>query len=176
MAELTAQPPMPPSAAVHRWDGIAVEKVTEMISRKVVAGGRQMLAQVYLKRGAHVPQHRHASEQMTYVLQGALRCRVGPDEIVVRAGEVLHIPSGRPHQAEALEDTFEIVVFSPGRDDWLDPPGAEPPAPGTPSGTPRAGTRVSRRCPPPCPCRGGGSPPVGDQWIRSSWSRPPRPG
>ena len=138
MAELTAQPPMPPGAAVHRWDGIAVEKVTEMISRKVVAGGRQMLAQVYLKRGAHVPLHRHASEQMTYVLQGSLRCRVGPDEIVVRAGEVLHIPPGRPHQAEALEDTFEIDVFSPVRDDWLDPPGGERPAPGTPSGPPRA--------------------------------------
>ena len=121
-----------------------------MISRKVVAGGRQMLAQVYLKRGAHVPLHRHASEQMTYVLQGSLRCRVGPDEIVVRAGEVLHIPPGRPHQAEALEDTFEIDVFSPVRDDWLDPPGGERPAPGTPVGAAARGTRVSRRCPRPC--------------------------
>ena len=119
---------MPPSPAVHRWEGIAVEKVTEMISRKVVTGGRQMLAQVYLKRGAHVPLHSHASEQMTYVLQGALRCRVDTVEIVVRAGEVLHIPAGRRHQAEALEDTFEIDVFSPVRDDWLDPPTAEPPA------------------------------------------------
>ena len=104
---------MPPSPTVHRWDGIEVEKVTEMISRKVVTGGQQMLAQVYLKRGAHVPLHSHASEKMTYVLQGALRCRVGSDEIVVRAGEVLHIPAGRRHQAEALEDTFEIEVFSP---------------------------------------------------------------
>ena len=120
---------MPPSPAVHRWDGIAVEKVTEMISRKIVTGGRQMLAQVYLKRGAHVPLHSHASEQMTYVLQGALRCRVGADEIVVRAGEVLHIPAGRRHQAEALEDTFELDVFSPARDDWVEPSAVEPPGP-----------------------------------------------
>ena len=118
---------MPPSPAVHRWDGIAVEKVTEMISRKILTGGRQMLAQVYLKRGAHVPLHSHASEQMTYVLQGALRCRVDSHEIVVRAGEVLHVPAGRPHQAEALEDTFELDVLSPVRD--RDPSAAEPPPP-----------------------------------------------
>ncbi|MCY4659457.1 MAG: cupin domain-containing protein [Acidobacteria bacterium] len=125
---MTPEPPTPPRPAVHRWDGIAVEKVTEMISRKVVTGGGQMLAQVYLKRGAHIPLHCHASEQMTYVLQGALRCRVGSDEIVVRAGEVLHIPAGRRHQAEALADTFELDVFSPVRDDWLKPSAPQPPA------------------------------------------------
>ena len=38
----------------------------------------------------------------------------------MREGEVLHIPSWVPHQAEALEDTFEIDLFSPIRQDWLD--------------------------------------------------------
>ena len=105
---------------VHRWDEIALEKITEMISQKIVAGEREMLAQIYLKRGALVPMHSHESEQMTYILQGALRVVVnGGDEITVREGEVLHIPSGVPHQAEALEDTFELDVFSPVRQDWL---------------------------------------------------------
>ena len=135
---------MPPSPTVHRWDGIEVEEVTEMISRKVVTGGRQMLAQVYLKRGAHVPLHSHASEQMTYVLQGALRCRVGSDEIVLRAGEVLHIPAGRRHQAEALEDTFEMEVFSPVRDDWLGRSAAEPPAPARPPARHERGRHAGR--------------------------------
>jgi len=107
-------------ALLHRWDEIALEKVTEMISRKIVAGDREMLAQTYLKRGALVPMHTHESEQMTYVLQGALRFLVEGEEIIVREGEVLHIPSGTPHQAEALEDTFELDVFSPIRADWLD--------------------------------------------------------
>ena len=91
-----------------------------MLSRKMVTGEREMLAQVYLKRGCLVPVHSHASEQMTYVLQGALRCVVAGEEITVREGEVLHIPSGVEHQAEALEDTFELDVFSPIREDWLD--------------------------------------------------------
>ena len=107
------------TARLHRWDEIALEKITEMMSQKIVAGEREMLAQTYLKRGALVPIHSHDSEQMTYVLQGALRFVVSGEEIVVREGEVLHIPSGMPHQAEALEDTFELDVFSPARADWI---------------------------------------------------------
>ena len=105
---------------VHRWDEIALEKVTEMISRKLVTGDREMLAQVYLKKGALVPMHSHESEQMTYVLQGALKFLIAGEEITVREGEVLHIPSHVEHQAEALDDTFELDVFSPIRQDWLD--------------------------------------------------------
>src|SRR3954447_8739158 len=112
---------MPPAAArLHRWDEIALEKVTEMLSRKIVVGAREMLVQIYVKRGCLVPMHAHESEQMTYVLQGALKFQIGGEEITVREGEVLRIPSGVEHQAEALEDTFELDVFSPIRQDWLD--------------------------------------------------------
>ena len=108
------------AVGLYRWDEIALEKVTEMLSRKIVAGDREMLVQVYVKRGCLVPMHAHESEQMVYVLQGALKCLVGGEEITVREGEVLHIPSTIEHQAEALEDTFELDVFSPIRQDWLD--------------------------------------------------------
>ncbi|HEY0875973.1 MAG TPA: cupin domain-containing protein, partial [Vicinamibacterales bacterium] len=107
-------------AKLHRWDEIELEKVTEMISRKIVTGEREMLAQIYLKKGALVPMHSHESEQMTYVLQGALKFLIGGEEITVREGEVLHIPSWVEHQAEALDDTFELDLFSPIRPDWLD--------------------------------------------------------
>jgi quercetin dioxygenase-like cupin family protein len=107
-------------ARLQRWDELALEKVTEMISRKVVTGEREMLAQIYLKKGAVVPMHSHESEQMTYVLQGAMKFLVGGEEITLREGEVLHIPSWVEHQAEALDDTFELDVFSPIRQDWLD--------------------------------------------------------
>jgi quercetin dioxygenase-like cupin family protein len=110
---------MTTAARVHRWDEIALDKITEMMSQKIVAGEREMLAQIYLKRGALVPMHAHESEQMTYVLQGSLRFVVGGEEITIREGEVLHIPSWTPHQAEALEDTFELDVFSPVRHDWI---------------------------------------------------------
>ena len=111
---------MAQTVTLYRWDELALEKVTEMISRKIVTGEREMLAQVYLKRGCLVPMHAHESEQMTYILQGALRFLVDGEEVVVREGEVLHIPSGIPHQAEALEDTLELDVFSPVRAEWVD--------------------------------------------------------
>ena len=97
---------------VFRWDELPLEKVTEMISRKVVTGERQTMVQVYLKRGAHVPLHSHDGEQMVYVLQGVARWAVGGREVVVSEGDVLHIPSGVSHQAEALDDTFQIAVLS----------------------------------------------------------------
>src|SRR5207247_4333260 len=104
---------------LHRWDEIALEKVTEMLSRKLVTGEREMLAQIYLKRGCLVPNHSHESEQITYVLQGALKFLIGGEEITVREGEVLHIPSWVEHQAEALDDTVELAVLSPRRQDWF---------------------------------------------------------
>jgi quercetin dioxygenase-like cupin family protein len=107
-------------ARLQRWDELALEKVTEMISRKVVTGEREMLAQIYLKKGCVVPMHSHESEQITYVLQGALRFLIDGEQITVREGEVLLIPSWVEHQAEALDDTFELDVFSPIRQDWLD--------------------------------------------------------
>jgi quercetin dioxygenase-like cupin family protein len=105
---------------LHAWDSVPLEKVTEMISRKIITGEREMMAHIHLKQGAIVPMHSHESEQLTYVFQGALKFLIHGEYITVREGEVLHIPSWVPHQAEALEDTFEMDVFSPIRHDWLD--------------------------------------------------------
>ena len=107
----------------HRWEEMPKETVTEMLDRRLITGERMMLAHVYLKRGAVVPRHSHDNEQITYILEGALRFWIGDDEskvVDVRAGEVLCIPSNVPHKAEALEDTLDVDVFSPPRQDWLD--------------------------------------------------------
>jgi quercetin dioxygenase-like cupin family protein len=107
----------------HRWDDMPKERVTDSIARRIVVGERMMLAHVYLAKGSIVPRHSHENEQLTYILEGALRFWIGEDgarEIVVRAGEVLVIPSNVPHKAEALEDTLDVDVFNPPRQDWLD--------------------------------------------------------
>ena len=107
----------------HRWNDMPRERVTDEIDRRVITGERMMLAHVYLKKGSVVPRHSHDNEQLTYILEGALRFKLGPEGaevIVVRAGEVLVIPSNVPHEAEALEDTLDVDVFNPPRQDWLD--------------------------------------------------------
>ena len=98
------------------------EDVAPGLSRSLISGDRVMLAHVYLEKGFVVPRHAHENEQITYVLDGALKFWIGEDEeevVVVSKGEVLHIPSNVYHKAEALEDTLDVDVFSPPREDWL---------------------------------------------------------
>jgi len=104
----------------YRWDEMPHEHVTGEITRKVITGEREMMARVYLKQGAIVPKHDHESEQMTYILEGALKFEIDGGSILLRAGDVLCIPSRVAHKAEALEDTVELDVFSPIRQDWID--------------------------------------------------------
>jgi quercetin dioxygenase-like cupin family protein len=115
--------PKPDAATWYRWKDMPLEPVSEHLSRRLITGERVMVAHVYLKRGCIVPKHQHENEQITYILEGALRFLIGEDgreEIVVRAGEVLHLPSNLPHEARALEDTLDVDVFAPPRRDWLD--------------------------------------------------------
>ena len=106
----------------HTWDRIPKERMTAQIERRFVHGERAMVAQVFLKRGAVVQTHTHESEQITYILEGALQFRLGANgerELIIRAGEVLVIPSYLAHSAVALEDTLDVDVFNPPRQDWL---------------------------------------------------------
>jgi quercetin dioxygenase-like cupin family protein len=102
-----------------RLKDLAVEEVNPLLDRQIVSGERSMLARIILRKGCIVPQHSHDNEQITYVLEGALKFVIGGREIVVGAGEVLVIPSQVPHSAEALEDTIDLDLFCPPRADWL---------------------------------------------------------
>jgi quercetin dioxygenase-like cupin family protein len=101
------------------WDTVELETMSDVIGRKVIAGEKAMVAQVFLKKDAVVPEHHHESEQITYILEGALKFELEGREVVVHKGEVLHIPSNVPHRAVALEDTLDLDIFSPLREDWL---------------------------------------------------------
>jgi quercetin dioxygenase-like cupin family protein len=106
----------------YRWAELPAEPLNEGLSRRLITSERMMIAHVYLKKGADVPQHSHENEQITYILEGALKFWLGQDasrELTVRAGEVLVIPSNLPHRALALEDTLDVDVFNPPREDWL---------------------------------------------------------
>ncbi len=110
------------SVTFYRWNDMPREKVTDLLERRLITGDRMMLAHVYLKKGSIVPRHQHENEQLTYILEGALKFWIGEDEkqeLILRAGEVLHIPSMVWHKAEAIEDTLDVDIFDPPRQDWL---------------------------------------------------------
>ncbi len=101
------------------WDAVALEDLNPLLQRHFVVGQEIMLARVLLKKGCIVPKHSHHNEQVTYVLEGALKFWIDGRVIVVHAGEVLLIPAHVPHKAEALEDTVDLDVFTPPRADWI---------------------------------------------------------
>ncbi len=102
------------------WDEVKTEIMNPNLKRKVITGEKAMVAQVFIAKGGVVPEHRHESEQLTYIMEGALEFELERQTVVVRKGEVLHIPSNVPHRAVALEDTLDLDIFSPIRLDWLD--------------------------------------------------------
>jgi quercetin dioxygenase-like cupin family protein len=106
------------------WDDIPIEQLNPLIGRQFLVGTNVMIARVLLKQGAVVPLHHHHNEQVSYILEGALKfilkTEAGDKEITVRAGEVLCIPPNLPHEAHALLDTVDLDIFNPPRQDWID--------------------------------------------------------
>ena len=106
----------------YRWDDMPAEQLKKGLTRKLITGDRMMIAHVYFESGEEVPRHSHDNEQVTYILSGALRFWFGAadeQEVTVRAGEVVIIPSNLPHRAVALEETLDVDIFAPPRQDWL---------------------------------------------------------
>jgi quercetin dioxygenase-like cupin family protein len=102
------------------WDSVPLEVMSDLISRKIITGEKAMIAQIFIQKGGVVPEHHHESEQLSYVLEGALKFEFQGKEVEVRASQVLVIPSNVPHRAVSLEDSLSLDIFSPIRTDWLD--------------------------------------------------------
>ena len=102
-----------------RWRDVELEQLNPLFDRQLLVGDKMMLSRIVLRKGCVVPLHHHENEQISYILEGALKFLIDTREIVVRSGEVLCIPPNLPHQAEALEDTLDLDIFYPPRADWL---------------------------------------------------------
>jgi len=104
---------------LYSWDALKKEAINDKLWRRFVSGQRITMAQFFFAEGGTVPRHQHENEQLMYVVEGTLRVTVGDEEVIVRRGEVLQIPSDVPHSAVALENTVDLEIFSPVRADWL---------------------------------------------------------
>lgn len=106
------------NAQVHNWGKLPQDSPMEKLSRRRIIGEKIMISEIHLEKGCHVPMHHHANEQFSCVLSGWLRFSIQKsdrsiDQIDVRPGEVMQLPSHIPHAAEALEDTLVLDLFSP---------------------------------------------------------------
>ena len=108
------------ASTLYRWAEIEPEQMNPLIARQYVTGTKTMLARIVLKKGAHVPLHRHMNEQVSHVVAGALDFLLEEGRVTVRAGEILCIPPHAPHEVIALEDSVALDIFNPPRQDWID--------------------------------------------------------
>ncbi len=111
------------AAELIDWDSVPLETVNPMMQRRIITGELLTVARIWFKDGFHVPRHSHHNEQVTQVVSGTLRFRLGKDgerEIDVGPGQVLVIPANLPHEALCIGDVEEIDIWAPRREDWPD--------------------------------------------------------
>ena len=104
---------------LYSWDSVRKEQMNPKVSRRVVNGEKMTVAEISIAKDGAVPVHQHENEQMTHVVEGVLKFDIGGKEVIVRKGEILHIPSNVPHGGVALEDSVSVEIFVPVRQDWL---------------------------------------------------------
>jgi quercetin dioxygenase-like cupin family protein len=101
------------------WKTMEIEQLNDKLSRQMISGENATVSQLMLKKGAAVPRHSHMNEQFSWIISGALKFVFDDREILVGEGEVLVIPANVPHSAVALEDTVDVDIFAPRREDWI---------------------------------------------------------
>lgn len=101
------------------WKTIEIEQLNDKLSRQMISGENATISQLLLKKGATVPRHSHVNEQYSWIISGALKFIFDDREILVGAGEILLIPANVAHSAVALEDTVDVDIFAPRREDWI---------------------------------------------------------
>ena len=109
-------------AELLQWDDVPMETVNPMMQRQIITGELMTVAKIYFKDGFLVPRHSHHNEQITQVISGLMKFRLGEngeDAIDVGPGQAIVIPADLPHEALVVGDVVEMDMWAPRRDDWL---------------------------------------------------------
>jgi quercetin dioxygenase-like cupin family protein len=107
-------------AGVHyKWSEVAAEQLNPLITRQMIHTETMTIARIAVGKGAMVPEHSHANEQVSTIESGSARFVLAGVETIMHAGETMHIPAHVPHWVEALEDSVVVDLFSPRREDWI---------------------------------------------------------
>lgn len=105
------------------FEEMPLDTISPLITRRWFHGEQGQMTYFYLKKGAHIPWHHHVNEQLTYIMQGKVKVKTiieGKEEfVIVSAGEVITFPPNVPHEFWALEETVDLDIHVPVREDWL---------------------------------------------------------
>lgn len=105
-----------------------MEKITDVKPKQVVPGitghyvhgNLHTVGYLLIKKGSIVPEHQHAHEQVTFILEGQLDMIINGESHSLTAGMYHIIHSNIPHSAVAVTDVIAIDTFSPVREEYKD--------------------------------------------------------
>jgi quercetin dioxygenase-like cupin family protein len=101
-------------------------KLSDIEEREIMKGfrarfvhtDRMTSAYWQIVAGSSLPDHSHPHEQVTTIIRGRFEMTVDGETRTIEAGDVVVIPPGAKHRAQALTDCFILDVFSPVREDY----------------------------------------------------------
>jgi quercetin dioxygenase-like cupin family protein len=92
------------------------------LHRRILATSpRLMIVHHEMDQGWAGARHSHPHEQAVYVISGHLRVSRGDETFEVGGGGSFVVPGGVEHQAWALEPSVVLDLFTPLREDYLQP-------------------------------------------------------
>src|SRR5271154_5879569 len=100
---------------IYRWSEVEKEQINPFMARQMIHGQTMTVARLEIRKGGSVPEHSHHNEQITMLEKGRMRFVLAGEEVMLEAGQTLHIPAHVPHSAEAVEDATAVDLFSPPR-------------------------------------------------------------
>lgn len=90
------------------------------VRRKVlVTGVNTLTAKFLLEAGHMLPLHSHPEEQTGYLVSGNIILSIDGIKHDMKPGDSWTIGGGISHQAEILEDSVALEIFSPLKKEYL---------------------------------------------------------
>ena len=106
---------VPPEVKIVASAQLPTLQVNELVSAQPVQSASITISQTRLQKGGKSPHHNHPEEELIVVISGLLRVMSPDGEYTAGPGDVVVVESYAEHQFEALEDTFMVEGFGPGR-------------------------------------------------------------
>lgn len=104
-----------PVVKIVRATQLPTIQVNELVAASPVQSASVTVSQTRLQKGGKSPHHNHPEEELIVIVSGQLKVMAADAEYVVGPGDVIVMESYAEHQLEALEDTFMVEAFGPGR-------------------------------------------------------------
>ena len=102
-----------------RVEGGYTEPIPGIEMKTLVHGEKTLMPEFLLKKGSLLPRHAHPHEQTGFLVSGHIRLTIDQETHDVMPGDSWCIPGDVEHQAEIVEDSVAVEVFSPVREDYL---------------------------------------------------------